>query len=62
MERPGPGRYLALLEMKMVCAMLLRSFDIESVETPDGRDARERLEFTMYPEGLKLRLKTRKAE
>ena len=43
----------------MVSAMLLGGFDIESVETPDGRDARERLEFTMYPEGLRLRLRER---
>jgi cytochrome P450 len=51
-----PGRYLAILEMKMVMAMLLGGFEIEAVTTPDGREAREHLAFTMYPAGLKLRL------
>ena len=37
-----PGRYLALLEMKTAMAMaaLLGNFDIESVDTPDGHEAR----------------------
>lgn len=52
-----PGRYLAILEMKMVMAMLLTNFEIESVGTPDGGEAREHLAFTMYPEGLRLRLR-----
>jgi cytochrome P450 len=47
-----PGRYLAMLEMKMVMAMLLAEFDIESVTG----DAREQLAFTMAPVGLKLKL------
>ena len=51
-----PGRYLAILEMKMVMAMLLSSFDIESVTTPDGREAKEHLAFTMAPVGLRLKL------
>ena len=34
--RMCPGRYLALLEMKMAMAMLLAGFDIEAVDTPDG--------------------------
>jgi len=51
-----PGRYLAMLEMKMVMAMLLRNFDIRSVTTPDGKDARESLNLTMAPVGLKLLL------
>src|SRR5262245_2947627 len=54
-----PGRYLALLEMKMVSAMLLSGFDIESVTTPDGREAEEHLAFTMYPVGLRLRLRAK---
>jgi cytochrome P450 len=49
-----PGRYLAMLEMKMVMAMLLRGFEIESVATPDGGEAREHLAFTMSPMGLRL--------
>jgi len=54
-----PGRYLALLEMKMVSAMLFGGFEIDSVTTPGGAEARERLAFTMYPEGLRLRLRER---
>ena len=52
-----PGRYLAMLEMKMVMAMLLRNFDIQSVATPDGREAEESLNLTMAPVGLKLSLR-----
>jgi cytochrome P450 len=54
-----PGRYLALLEMKMAVAALLGNFDIENVATPDGQEARERLAFTMAPVGLRMRLKMR---
>ena len=54
-----PGRYLAILEMKMVMAMLLGGFELESVGTPDGGEAREHLAFTMYPEGLRLRLRAK---
>ena len=54
--RMCPGRYLALLEMKMAMAMLLSSFDIEAVDTPDGQPAEERMAFTMNPVGLTLRL------
>ncbi len=55
--RMCPGRYLALLEMKMAMAMLLSSFDIEAVDTPDGGPAEERMAFTMNPVGLTLRLR-----
>ena len=55
--RMCPGRYLALLEMKLAMAMLLSSFDIESVNTPDGAPAREKMAFTMTPVGLSMRLK-----
>jgi cytochrome P450 len=54
-----PGRYLALLEMKLCIAMLLRHFTVERIDTPDGGEARERLEFTMRPEGLKMTLRER---
>jgi len=54
-----PGRYLALLEMKMAMATLLGQFDIASVDTPDGLAAREVLNFTMTPVGLSMRLKAR---
>ena len=45
--------------MKMAMAMLLGGFDIESVTTPDAGEAREVLNFTMAPGGLKLRLRLR---
>jgi cytochrome P450 len=54
-----PGRYLAILEMKMVMAMLLSGFEIEDVATPDGGEAQEHLAFTMYPVGLRLKLRKR---
>lgn len=54
-----PGRYLALAEIKMVIAMLFAGFDIESVSTPDGGEAQERLALTMSPVGLKMRLSAR---
>lgn len=52
-----PGRYLAILEMKMAAAMLLGRFTIEAVTTPDGGEAREHLAFTMAPVGLRLKLR-----
>lgn len=54
-----PGRYLALLEMKMALVVLLGRFDIVGVDTPDGAEARERLAFTMAPVGLRLRVRER---
>ena len=57
--RMCPGRYLALLEMKLAMATLLSSFDIEDVQTPDGQPARERMAFTMNPVGLHMRLRER---
>ena len=57
--RMCPGRYLALLEMKMAMAMLLSSFDIDEVTTPDGQPARELMAFTMTPVGLTMRLSSR---
>ena len=57
--RVCPGRYLALLEIKMAMAMLLAHFDIESVATPDGGEPREFLAFTMAPVALKMRLRER---
>ena len=43
--------------MKMVIAMLLAGFEIESVAAPDGAEPREHLALTMSPVGLKLKLK-----
>ncbi|HOA95733.1 MAG TPA: cytochrome P450 [Quisquiliibacterium sp.] len=57
--RMCPGRNLALLEMKMAMAMLLRHFDIERVATVDGGPVRELLAFTMAPYGLRMRLRVR---
>ncbi|MFO1270421.1 MAG: cytochrome P450 [Rubrivivax sp.] len=57
--RTCPGRYLALVEMKLVLAMLLAHFEIEAVEAPGGGLARERMSFTMVPVGLKMRLRPR---
>ena len=58
--RVCPGRYLALLEMKMVMAMLLSQFSIEYVGTADGGPVREKLSFTMAPMGLCMRLRERR--
>jgi cytochrome P450 len=54
-----PGRYLALLEIKMAMAILLGRFDIQSVDTPDGQEAQERLSFVMTPVDLTMRLRLR---
>ena len=43
----------------MAMAMLLASFDIEAVDTPDGGPAKELMAFTMNPVGLTMRLKER---
>jgi len=52
-----PVRYLALLEMKMAMAALLANFEIEAVDTPDGREPREVLQIAMMPVGLTMRLR-----
>ncbi len=54
-----PGRYLALLEMKMAMATLLGRFDIEQVDTAHGQDPVEHMAFTMTPVGLRMRLRAR---
>ena len=54
-----PGRYLALLEMKMAMATLLGRFDIRSVDTPDGQEARELLQLAMAPVGLTMKVALR---
>jgi cytochrome P450 len=54
--RVCPGRYLAMVEMKLCMAMWLRHFDIASLSTPDGGEAREVMSFTMTPVGLSLKL------
>jgi cytochrome P450 len=54
-----PGRYLALLEMKMALAVLLSHFDLASVATVDGQPPRELLQLAMAPVGLTMRLRER---
>jgi cytochrome P450 len=57
--RTCPGRYLALLEIKIAVAMVLGQFTIEGVDTPNGGEAQELMGFVMSPVGLSLRLKNR---
>ncbi len=54
-----PGRYLAMLEMKIAMTVLLGHFDIDYVGTADGRPPQERLSFAMMPVGLQMRLRNR---
>jgi cytochrome P450 len=58
--RTCPGRYLALLEIKVALAMLLARFEILSVMTAHGGAPREKLGFVMEPEALQMRLGLRK--
>ena len=57
--RVCPGRYLALLEIKMAMAMLLAHFEIDAVGTADGNEPAEHMSFTMSPIGLSMRLSMR---
>jgi cytochrome P450 len=57
--RTCPGRYLALLEIKVAMAMLLASFEIETVGTAHGGAPDERMGFVMEPETLQMRLHPR---
>jgi cytochrome P450 len=59
--RTCPGRYLALLEMKMVLAMLARNYDLVEVGTKDGTPPQELFAFTMVPAGLRMKLRVRGA-
>ena len=54
-----PGRYLALMEIKLAISVLLRHFDIAAVDTPDGQAPRELLQLAMGPVGLSMRLRSR---
>ena len=54
-----PGRYLALLEMKMALATLFAHFDLTRVGTVDGRPPRELLQLAMAPVGLQMQLRER---
>jgi len=57
--RTCPGRYLALLEIKVGMAMLLGCFEIEAVSTSHGGEPAEKLGFVMEPETLEMRLHAR---
>jgi len=57
--RVCPGRYLALLEIKLVMAMLLAHFEIERVAAPGDAEVQEQMAFTMMPIGLRMRLRER---
>jgi cytochrome P450 len=57
--RMCPGRYLALLEIKMAIATLLGGFRLGAVESADGGAVREHLAFTMAPTPLVMRLAPR---
>jgi cytochrome P450 len=59
--RVCPGRYLALLEMKLAMATLLNAFDVVAVDAPGGGEAVESMAFTMAPKGLSMRLRPRTA-
>ena len=52
-----PGRTLALLEMKVVLAMLFGDFDVERVG--DAAEVKELFAFTMAPVGMRVRLHSR---
>lgn len=54
--RTCPGRYLALLEIKLAAAMLLGGFEIASIDTVDGGEPEELMGFTMSPIGLRMHL------
>ncbi len=56
-----PGRYLAMVEMKMVLATIARNFDLVRVATDDGKPPRERMTFTMAPVGLRMTLGPRRS-
>lgn len=57
--RMCPGRYLALLEIKMAIATVLGGFDLLSVAAADGGEVSEHLDFTMHPAPLHMRLRPR---
>ena len=56
-KRLCPGRNLALLQIRTVLPMLCRNFDLEPASA--DADVAERLEFTMAPVNVAVRLKKR---
>ncbi len=57
-----PGRYLALVEIKMAMALVLSAFEIDDVQTADGGEAVETMAFAMGPSPLTLRLRAARAD
>ena len=55
-----PGRSLALLEIRVVLATLLRSFELERVGRPD--EVGEEFGFTLTPTDLRVRLRRRRLD
>jgi cytochrome P450 len=53
-----PGRYLALLEAKMVLATTLASFEL----VPRGTEVAEQMGMTMQPGGLRMTLRLRRPQ
>ncbi|MDX2303143.1 MAG: cytochrome P450 [Microscillaceae bacterium] len=54
-----PGRSLALLEIKVAVAMMVKNFDLERI--PQKEEVKEHLAFTMMPRNLSIKLRERKA-
>ena len=54
-----PGRFLAMLEVKMVLATIARNYDLIEVGTEDGAPPRELMEFSMSPVGLRMKIRAR---
>ena len=57
--RMCPGRSLAMLEMRMLLAMLARDFELVDVGTAHGGPPAELMGFTVHPEPLRMRLRER---
>lgn len=57
--RVCPGRYFAMLEMKMVLATIARNYQLIEVGTEDGAPPREHMAFTMGPVGLRMKIEAR---
>jgi cytochrome P450 len=55
-----PGRHLAMLEIKMVAAMLCRNFDV--IRAVGGPPVDEWFSVTMMPRNLFVTLRSRRAE
>lgn len=58
--RMCPGRYLALAEIKLAAAMVLKNFDLLEVAPEGGGEPREQISIVMAPVGLRMRLRARR--